>query len=267
MTIKFRIMSDLHLEFETGRKELFPIESIGEDYLILAGDIHLMTDKKQTWFTRLLKERSVIYVLGNHEFYGHDFHKARVEARLLSYRINNDAKKKGYPGRLHFLDNNTMYAVKLGKIDEKCYTVKVVGSTLWSNIHPAATAVAQYEMNDYHEIKNDGKGLTTFDTIEQYTENVKYLAGHITRDEVDKCLVITHHAPSYVSIADHYKGSTLDSAYASDLEFLMGSADLWVHGHMHDSSDYEIDGCRVVCNPKGYSDQNHNFNPSLIIEL
>ena len=27
---------------------------------------------------------------------------------------------------------------------------------------------------------------------------------------------------------------------------------LWVHGHTHDSFDYQIGNCRVVCNPRGY---------------
>ena len=30
-------------------------------------------------------------------------------------------------------------------------------------------------------------------------------------------------------------------------------AALWIHGHMHDSFDYEINGTRVVCNPRGYT--------------
>ena len=27
---------------------------------------------------------------------------------------------------------------------------------------------------------------------------------------------------------------------------------LWVHGHTHDSFDYQVGNCRVVCNPRGY---------------
>ncbi len=29
-------------------------------------------------------------------------------------------------------------------------------------------------------------------------------------------------------------------------------AHLWMHGHVHDSFDYEVEGCRVVANPRGY---------------
>ncbi len=50
---------------------------------------------------------------------------------------------------------------------------------------------------------------------------------------------------------------------------------LWIHGHMHASSDYTVApegtlaGTRVVCNPRGYAPKhlNPNFNPRLLIEV
>ena len=51
-------------------------------------------------------------------------------------------------------------------------------------------------------------------------------------------------------------------------------ADLWVHGHTHDSCDYEIrsDGghvTKVVCNRRGYSShrmtEKRRFNPGLVV--
>jgi len=46
-------------------------------------------------------------------------------------------------------------------------------------------------------------------------------------------------------------------------------AALWVHGHMHESFDYEIYGTRVVCNPRGYEPEalNPDFRPDWIMEL
>ncbi len=40
-------------------------------------------------------------------------------------------------------------------------------------------------------------------------------------------------------------------------------------GHTHDSFDYNINGTRVICNPRGYStfDANPVFNPNLVIEI
>jgi len=32
----------------------------------------------------------------------------------------------------------------------------------------------------------------------------------------------------------------------------MPYVDLWLHGHVHDSFDYQVGQCRVVANPAGY---------------
>lgn len=29
--------------------------------------------------------------------------------------------------------------------------------------------------------------------------------------------------------------------------------DLWIHGQVHYTADYRVDGVRVVCNPRGYT--------------
>ena len=53
-----------------------------------------------------------------------------------------------------------------------------------------------------------------------------------------------------------YVNNELNPAYASDLEdFIKGHSQikLWTHGHIHSSSDYKIDECRVLCNPYGYA--------------
>lgn len=34
---------------------------------------------------------------------------------------------------------------------------------------------------------------------------------------------------------------------------LCGRSSLWIHGHVHESADYELNGTRIICNPKGYS--------------
>ena len=43
----------------------------------------------------------------------------------------------------------------------------------------------------------------------------------------------------------------------------------WVHGHVHESSDYMVEQCRVVCNPSGYhpDEMNSGFDASFEIEI
>jgi Icc-related predicted phosphoesterase len=42
---------------------------------------------------------------------------------------------------------------------------------------------------------------------------------------------------------------------------------LWVHGHVHNSSDYRIGRTRIVANPHGYGNENPRFNGQLVVEV
>jgi hypothetical protein len=71
--------------------------------------------------------------------------------------------------------------------------------------------------------------------------------------------------PHHVSDTTH-----LNAAYVNRLEHLMGPAvSLWIHGHTHTSFDYEINGTRVVCNPRGYAPVllNPGFDPAFTVEI
>ena len=83
-----------------------------------------------------------------------------------------------------------------------------------------------------------------------------------------KIIVISHHAPSSKSIPVPYKHSTLSAAYASNLEELVlkyKNLKLWCHGHMHTNCNYKLHGTKVICNPRGYYNENPEFDPNGII--
>ena len=68
-------MSDLHLEFA-----LFQPNNVGSDVVVLAGDVH--TGKNGIkWILKTFPEPAVIYVLGNHEFYGQKIPKRISESQ------------------------------------------------------------------------------------------------------------------------------------------------------------------------------------------
>ena len=74
-------MSDLHLEFETGGKELYPIPYMGEDYLILAGDIHM------TVFY-VLSALWIIQAQNCQELFLNIFHHEKFEVKTLKKVIS-----------------------------------------------------------------------------------------------------------------------------------------------------------------------------------
>ena len=82
-------------------------------------------------------------------------------------------------------------------------------------------------------------------------------------------VVVTHHAPHPGSVNRRWKGSSLNPAFASNLSELIElyRPALWVHGHMHDSSDYVVRDTRIVANPKGYHNENPAFDPLMVVEV
>ena len=64
-----------------------------------------------------------------------------------------------------------------------------------------------------------------------------------------------------MSVSPEYRSSSLNGAYCSDLDqmILDLKPDVWVHGHVHTSHDYQIDGTRVLCNPQGYELKTGDF--------
>jgi len=70
-----RVISDLHLEFSNGIFDLPRLESDKDTILVLSGDIGMFS-YPETYIPFLkecsLRFREIIYIAGNHEYYGSD---------------------------------------------------------------------------------------------------------------------------------------------------------------------------------------------------
>ena len=82
-----------------------------------------------------------------------------------------------------------------------------------------------------------------------------------------------YHAPSPKSIHQRFAGSPLNASFVSDAEYLIDASRvrLWIHGHTHNSFDYLLNGTRVVCNPRGYTNrgvnENSHFDPHFTVVI
>lgn len=262
--MKIKIVSDLHLEFGN-----INIPFDGEDYLILAGDIQVGMSRLK-WFQELLVHRNVIYVMGNHEYYNHDFIELKAELLWFEeslYKLPRDLNKHSFSvlqDRAIYLNLNTPF-------------IKVIGCTLWTSMYDKdspiynTALIAQQQMNDYHSITHGNRILTPLDTITEHESSVKFLEKELNDKtiHISKTIVITHHAPSIRSVHKKYKGQPLNLCYYSPLDHLVELADVWIHGHTHTSFDYTIGKCKVICNPRGYKnyEENPQFNPNLVIDV
>jgi len=235
--MKIQLASDLHLEFIAKR---FPDERLicpapGADVLVLAGDIHVGTNAP-----KLFRDWPVpvVYLAGNHEFYGHEWQETRIALR-------RECVEQG----IHFLDNDIF----------EYQGIRLVGSTLWTDFklrgQPQGHQMleAEQRMNDYYRIRSKSGLLRAEDTLGDHQRSVRWLREVLNDSDLDRTVVVTHHAPHALSINPKYVGDPVNAAFASDLTDLLFQTRLWLHGHTHDSCRYQVGRCQVVSNPAGYS--------------
>jgi predicted phosphodiesterase len=263
--MKIRLLSDLHLNHQSF---LFP--KAGEDLLVLAGDIATHTDSIE-----VAKELAVTYdipvivVAGNHEFYQDEHHTGHIwETTCFDLARAAHHSDIIETGKVTFLENST--ATYKG--------VRFIGATLWTDMQlfvhaPWGQIIIRQQMNDYNDIYNDFKRpILPRDTIDRHIESRIYIKDTLAVPHEGPTVVITHHAPSWLSVHEKYKEDLVSAAYASRLEGLIldTKPTLWLHGHTHTAFDYTIGDTRVVCNPRGYPreyDFNNGFNANLLIEI
>lgn len=276
--MKVNVISDLHLEFED-------LELPGGDVLILSGDVceakNLKADRydpngimfefeqknrRPDRYIRFFKEecskyRRVIYVMGNHEHYGFRFDK--TYSQLL----------------LNLPDNITLLEKEHTEIDGVIF----VGATLWTDCNrndPITMNELRHSMNDYRIVQNFYKDqgtyyrLTPEFTYKEHKITLLYLKDLLDKNPHKKVVVVTHHSPSKQSIKPRYQGDYhMNGGYSSNLEqFILDHPQIkvWTHGHTHDTFDYQIGDCRVICNPRGYvgyEERAQQFDPAIGFDI
>ena len=116
-------------------------------------------------------------------------------------------------------------------------------------------SAVQEALTDYQLIRTQKGTLTARDTLEDHEQSRRWLEHELAKPFAGKTVVVTHHGPHPLSTHPRYLGvgNRANTGFVSDLTPLLHQADLWLHGHVHDSFDYsDVGRCRVVANPAGY---------------
>ena len=285
--MKLLVVSDLHLEFGN----TYSPPASGYDVAIIAGDIAVPAARAVHWARRASTfpcAKAVIFVAGNHEFYG-----SAMQPALAAMQ---DAAKGS---QVHALDCAEVI------VDG----VRFLGATLWTDFAlpidspsgayshvPLALSKAKKSLSDFQTIRTKGTAqpivdddegstpttptapvtqvtqvtpvtpvtldfgtergarlLAPEDTLALHLAHRDWLACRLAEPFDGKTVVVTHHAPHRNSLAAQYADDWLSPAFVSELpaEFFE-IPELWIHGHTHASFDYWVGKCRVVCNPRGY---------------
>lgn len=258
--MRLLVLSDIHVEIWGETLPLFDIPVSTVDLVILAGDIHTKS-RAPAWAAKVFKDLPVLYVAGNHEFYGQTIEKTGDAIRRECQKYNTIT----YLDCSEYLSNG----------------VRFLGTTLWTDFllfgveqRYASMLEAQSLMNDYRRIRiaeHGYKRLSPQDTQILNSRHRAWLEKKLSEQFDGPTVVITHMAPSMHSIPAEYIKDRLSAAYASSLDNIVAKADIWIHGHTHTSVDYELNGCRIIANPLGYPNrgvpENKNFDPCFIVQV
>ena len=254
--MRIHLLSDLH--FEHGEMPDYTPPAC--DLVILSGDV--CPGVRGVIWAQETFTTPVVYVPGNHEFYG--------KRKLFSHV--RDMKEKAEGSNVHVLYNERV------DIDG----VRFMGATMWSDFdlfnNPVSQMIAQEKLNDYSFemrtasiLRDRGKPFTAMHARTEHFVTRNFLLAELEKPFEGKTAVVTHHAPSIKSILPRYVDNPTTPAYCSSMEnFMAMGVDLWTHGHVHNNSDYMIGETRVVCNPRGYHGKdmlNDEFMPDLVFDL
>ena len=265
--MRLLVLSDLHVEHAafvpSAPRDAF-------DLVVLAGDIGQATLALQ-WARETFPDHPIVQIAGNHEYFDTRREQALAAMRQTANRLG-----------IHLLERD---AVTIAGVE-------FLGCTLWTDFHlyeragrpirmtaAEVMAGARRVMVDYRAIEvADAQaqgGMRRFDpddSVALHVQSRDWLADRLAAPSPGPRVVITHHLPSWRSVAPSFMRALSNPAFASDLDELFAGVDLWIHGHAHTSHDYLAAGCRVVCNPRGYpmragGFENPRFNPLRILTV
>lgn len=275
------LLSDLHLEFAPF--EPVPLKSAA-DVVVLAGDIHL-GDRGISWARKAFPENEIVYVPGNHEYYGGRLDTVDAQMYQAGRRLG-----------VHVLQN----------AEVTLRGIRYLGTTLWTDFaiwgeaeaHRGMRA-AEQEMADFERIGRPpqvgnqrlvrtlfawpkAQRLRARDTLMLHHSSRVWLDQALDRGideglDLTRTVVVTHHFSTLRSCAIRYCDDPLTAAFGSNLESMMGRCGLWLHGHTHDSFHSTVREARpiatqVICNPRGYprqdgSPENQDFRGDFCLQL
>ncbi|WP_404301116.1 metallophosphoesterase [Alicycliphilus denitrificans] len=281
--MKLQLLSDLHLE---AHPHFSPEPAADADILVLAGDIgsyqpgSLLPDEDfgLARFSPLPQYAGwptpVIFVPGNHEYDGQDFDAAHVRLRRTCDRLG-----------LIWLERESLVLQGL----------RLVGTTLWSDFdalaeHHGITDPQQrlkrrekaFRAANFYLSKTggtrQGEPFLAAQLREQGLACQAWLRQALAQPFAGPTVAITHFAPSLRSADPRYGLSPGTAGFCNALDDLLPYARLWLHGHLHAPSDYQVCGqhaddqpwsCRVVANPLGYARKGEQqaFQPHCVLTV
>jgi predicted MPP superfamily phosphohydrolase len=231
-------ISDLHCEF--GQRGYVIPEDL--DVLVLAGDVHTTPENAQLVLKEIKEytDAYILYVLGNHEYYGQIFPAIRKIYKRLAEELEN---------------------VSLLEKDEIIINdVRFLGTTLWSDLSaPVDNVAAMVSLTDFELIQTVASSrLHPEDYTAEWKCCANWLGNMLRYKQWSPTVVITHHSPSSITCAEQYLHSPIKHAFHSQMDDLIleTQPELWIYGHDHVSAQKEIGNTKLISWQAGYPHEN-----------
>ena len=265
--MKIQLLSDLHNEFLRNGRQVNGhswsgvIPHTDADIVILAGDIDTGTQGAEWAISESERlGKPILYVLGNHEFYRHEY-----------FSVKDDIAKLCSGTNVAYLDSGCLIVEG----------VRFLGTTLWTDYRadvriPQDQAMLTIDNNlsDHRVIKfNSGSGDDRFKpehALMLHEKELRWLRQQLEAGFDGKTVVITHHGPHSLCQHPAFPVSEMSGAFHSDLGDLIEAheIDVWAFGHTHANLDSVVYATRIVSNQAGYPGENvGDFNPGFVIDL
>lgn len=240
---RFRIWSDLHLEFgDVHAARLRPRTPRSGEVVLLTGDIATGTAGIR-WAIKAFPDHLVAYVLGNHEFYHADL------------EVTIEACREAAAGTNVWLLERDVWDL-----------TRILGATLWTDYalwgqeRADSARMAAHALTDHRLIVTDGRAFSPEDALRRHVDTRLWLEAELARAAADgvRAVVLTHHAPHASCVHEVFRRrhDPLSAAFASDFSDLLrgpSAPAVWVSGHTHHNFIGSVGRTRLVSNQGGYA--------------
>ena len=248
--MRIQHLTDCHFDINhrANAKQLIKIDPTA-DVIALTGDMFNHAVDTINWIKYDLlpitsDTQHIVYIFGNHEFYGISIEKALLNADDFVHP------------RVHFLKAGRKF-----ELDDVCF----IGDTLWTDFEFQSGRLglpdlnmfyASQSMSDFSYIEYNGRTIKPAHTVVFHHRAREEFVESMRQTQCKHIVVLSHHGPCGKSVSPRFFNDSLNAAFVSEILDkypFPKDIDLWLHGHVHDSFDYlHESGTRVVCNPIGY---------------
>lgn len=247
--LKLQIASDIHREF--GHNPGIP--DAGGDVLVLAGDIGYADETTVEWIRTDLAKRfeAILYVPGNHEFYG-------TELREADAYMEKMQEYGGY----EWMNNRV---VEVGG-------QRFVGTPLWANFCNDQVSMMQAGrgINDFTRIFHSPGRMSPWKMLDLHNEAKAFLEKEVRPGDV----VITHWPPTLEAAHPAFPLDGIAKYFSADIPQVIAATNpaLWVCGHTHHNINLLLGETRLLSNQGGYPNEEgagalRGYDPWLVVEV